>query len=82
MLKKLLGSKNFIFVSINILVILFQIFLISFFYEQMNQQIPLWYTKNWGLDVLANKNNILVIPFISTLVIIFSFFMLKISEKL
>jgi len=82
MLKKFLGSKNFIFLLINFLVIIFQIFLISFFFEQMNQQIPIWFTKNWGLDVLASKNNILVIPFVSTLIVIFSFLTLKISEKL
>ncbi len=82
MLKKLVSSKNIIFVSVNVLIILFQIFLISFFYEQMNQQVPLWYTKNWGLDVLAYKNNILVIPFVATLIIIFSFLVLKISERL
>lgn len=87
MLKNLLNSKIFlsrifIFLTINTIIVAFQIFIVSFFYSQMNSEIPLWYTKNWGLEVLAPKEDILVIPFISVLLSITSIFVIQISKKL
>jgi len=72
MLKKILSSKLSIFIFVNILITAFQIFLISFFFRQMNTEIPFWYTLNWGLEMLSEKRNIILIPFISLMVSIFS----------
>lgn len=87
MLKSLFNSKiflssTFIFISINTLIISFQIFIISFFYNQMNTEIPLWYTKNWSLEILAPKEDVLVIPFISVVLIITCVFIIQLSKKL
>lgn len=48
----------------------------------MVNEIPLWYTKNWGLGILSDKQNIILIPFISVLITIFSGLMYKLSENL
>jgi len=82
MLKKFLKSKNLIFLLINFLIILFQLFLIFFFYSEIHSEIPIWYTKNWGLEVLGAKSNIFVIPFTTLCLTFFTFALLKISEKL
>jgi len=79
---KIFLSRIFIFLAINTLIIAFQVFIISFFYNQMNSEIPLWYTKNWSLEILAPKEDILVIPFISVLISITSVFIVQISKKL
>lgn len=81
MLKRILQSKVSIFIFINTAVILFQIFLLSFFYSQMNNEIPFWYTANWGLEILTEKRNILIIPFISVLLTILSSFLFYISKN-
>jgi UDP-GlcNAc:undecaprenyl-phosphate GlcNAc-1-phosphate transferase len=78
---KKLNSKNLIFILINLGIIFFQIFLIGFFYKEIHQDIPLWYTKNWGLEILASKNNIIIIPIISFLISAGSYLILKYSEK-
>lgn len=72
MLKKLLSSKLSIFIVINLLITAFQIFLISFFFNQMNVEIPFWYTSNWGLEMLSEKRNIIIIPFLAVLITITS----------
>lgn len=82
MLDKILKSKFTLFLFINSLLLFFQIFLIVFFFGQMVQDIPLWYTKNWGLGVLSEKQNIITIPFLTTLITIFTSVIYKISEKL
>lgn len=82
MLDKILKSKFTLFLFINSLITLFQIFIIVFFYNQMVTDIPLWYTKNWGLGILSQKQNIILIPFISILLTIFSGLIFKLSEKL
>jgi UDP-GlcNAc:undecaprenyl-phosphate GlcNAc-1-phosphate transferase len=81
MFKKLFNSKRIFFLLINLVLIIFQIFLIVFFFPEIHREIPLWYTKNWGLDILTDKANIVVVPFISVLLTITSFFILKFSEK-
>lgn len=81
MLSKLLKSKNSIFLFINILIIAFQVFIILFFYPEIHNQIPLWYTKNWGLGILSDKFYIILLPIISILLTAGSYFILKISEK-
>lgn len=81
MLNKFIKSKNLIFVFVNLLLVLFQIFLILFFFKEIHQEIPLWYTKNWGLEILTSKSNILIIPIVSTLIALFSFFLVRFSEK-
>jgi len=55
--------------------------LILFFYKEIHQEIPLWYTKNWGLEMLTNKSNILIIPVVSTLIALISYFLVRFSEK-
>lgn len=82
MINKLLSSNLFRFLIINTLIILFQILLIGFFYNQMSGKIPFWYTKNWGIGVLSDKANIIFIPFVSVLILIFSASLYKFSEKL
>lgn len=82
MINKLVGSNLFRFLLINISITLFQIFLVGFFYDQMLDKIPFWYTKNWGIEMLTNKVNIIWIPFISLLLTIFSGTLFKFSEKL
>ena len=82
MLNKILKSGTFQFVILNSLIIFFQIFLITFFYNQMLSEIPLWYTKNWGTGILTQKVNIILIPFISILIVIFTSLFARISEKL
>lgn len=82
MLDKILKSKFTIFLFINTLIVLFQVFIVVFFYNQMVNEIPLWYTKNWGLGILSDKQNIILIPFISVLITIFSGLMYKLSENL
>ena len=81
MLKKFLSSKRILFFLINLVFVSFQIFLISFFFSEIHKEIPLWYTKNWGLGILTEKTNIIVIPFISLMITITSFFIIKFSEK-
>ena len=82
MLNKILKSSLTQFIALNISFIIFQGFIIGFFYEQMVPQIPLWYTKNWGLGILSPKVNIILIPFISFLIILFSASLIKFSENL
>ena len=82
MLKRVLSSKVSIFVLVNLLIVGFQIFLISFFYKQMNAEIPFWFTSNWGLEMLSDKKNIIVVPFISVMVTIFSSLIFSISKNL
>jgi hypothetical protein len=82
MLNKILKSSLTQFIALNISFIIFQGFIIGFFYQQMVPQIPLWYTKNWGLGMLSPKVNIILIPFISFLIILFSASLIKFSEKL
>ena len=48
----------------------------------MLSEIPLWYTKNWGTGILTQKVNIILIPFISILIVIFTSLFARISEKL
>ena len=81
MLKKILQSKLSIFIFVNTLIILFQVFLLSFFYSQMNNEIPFWYTANWGLEMLTDKRNIIIIPFISVVITILSSFLFYISKN-
>ena len=81
MLNKILKSKNSIFLFINSLIILFQIFLILFFYQEIHAQIPLWYTKNWGLEILTEKFYIFLIPIISIFITSVSYLILRASEK-
>jgi UDP-GlcNAc:undecaprenyl-phosphate GlcNAc-1-phosphate transferase len=81
MFSKLIKSKNLIFIFVNFALVLFQVFLILFFYKEIHQEIPLWYTKNWGLEILTNKSNILIIPIVSTLISLFCYFLVKFSEK-
>lgn len=78
---KKFNSKNLIFILVNLGIIAFQIFLIGFFYKEIHQDIPLWYTKNWGLEILSSKNNIIIIPIISFLVSLGSYLILRYSEK-
>ncbi len=82
MLNKLLNSNLFQFIFLNSLIVGFQIFLIGFFYNQMVAEIPLWFTRNWGEEVLSPKINIILIPLISALLIIFTATIQKISDKL
>jgi len=81
MFKRLLSSKLSIFIVVNILITGFQIFLISFFFKQMNTEIPFWYTSNWGLDMLSEERNIIIIPFISFLITIFSSIIFTVSKS-
>jgi UDP-GlcNAc:undecaprenyl-phosphate GlcNAc-1-phosphate transferase len=81
MLTKIFKSKETIFLLINVLIITFQFFLILFFYPEIHEQIPFWYTKNWGLDILSQKNYIFFIPLLSFLITLASFIILKFSEK-
>lgn len=80
MLKNIWNSKLSIFIFVNLLVIGFQLFIISFFYNQMNIEIPLWYTSNWGLDILSNKQNIILFPLISAVILICSSAIYSISQ--
>jgi UDP-GlcNAc:undecaprenyl-phosphate GlcNAc-1-phosphate transferase len=81
MFKKILQSKKSIFLFVNFLIIGFQFFLIGFFYNEIHQEIPLWYTKNWGLGILSDKSYIFLIPAISIFLTLTSFVILKFSEK-
>ena len=80
MFKNIWKSKLSIFVFVNLLIVGFQIFIISFFYNQMNSEIPLWYTSNWGLDILSPKQNIILFPFLSILILISSAAIFSISQ--
>lgn len=81
MLNRILSSKTSIFILVNSLIIGLQIFLISFFFNQMNQEIPFWYTSNWGLEMLAPKRNIIIIPFVSTIITILFLIFIVISQR-
>jgi uncharacterized membrane protein len=81
MLNKLLRSKNSIFLLINTLLVFFQVFIILFFYPEIHNQIPLWYTKNWGLGILSEKAYIFLLPIISIIITIGSYLILRFSEK-
>ena len=82
MLNNLLNSNLFRFIFLNALIVGFQIFMIGFFFNQMVGEIPLWFTKNWGEGVLSPKVNIILIPLLSTLVIISTATIQKLSSKL
>jgi len=82
MLDKILKSKFFLFIFINSLILAFQIFIIVFFFGQMVSEIPLWYTKNWGLGILALKENIIILPIVTALMVVFTSIIFKISESL
>ncbi len=47
----------------------------------MNIEIPFWYTSNWGLEMLTEKRNIIVIPFISIIITIFSSLIYSLSKN-
>jgi len=81
MLNIILKSKNLIFLLINILITVFQFFLILFFFPEIHKEIPLWYTKNWGLEVLSDKSYIVIIPLVSIFISTLSFVILKVAEK-
>jgi len=81
MLKGLFSSKLSIFIFVNLLITGFQIFLISFFFNQMNPEIPFWYTSNWGLEMLSEKRNIIIIPFLSIIITITSSIILSIAKN-
>jgi len=81
MLKKIISSKVSIFIFVNLLINAFQILLITFFFNQMNNEIPFWYTSNWGLEMLSEKRNIIIIPFITFLVTIFSALIFSLSKN-
>lgn len=81
MLKRLLSSKVSIFILVNFLITGFQILLITFFYNQMNTEIPFWYTSSWGLEMLSDKRNIILIPFITFLTTISSALIFSLSKN-
>jgi UDP-GlcNAc:undecaprenyl-phosphate GlcNAc-1-phosphate transferase len=81
MFNKIFKSQNSIFLILNTIIFLFQIFLILFFYSEIHKEIPIWYTKNWGIEMLASKEFIFLIPAVTFLITSFCVSLIKISEK-
>lgn len=63
--------KHFITaIIINVTLITFQIFYLVKRISYLSSEIPLWYTKPWGLAQLAQKTDIWMIPIVTTFVVI------------
>lgn len=81
MFNKIIKSQNLIFLISNLGILLFQTFLILFFYSEIHQEIPLWYTRSWGLEMLTSKEYIFLIPIVTLFISAICSVLIKISEK-
>lgn len=72
--KKLIPSQFTNIITINLIIIATQISYILLRFNVINEQIPFWYTKNWGTDQLATKQAIYLIPITSLLILILGAF--------
>lgn len=71
--------SNFIF--INIVLIVFQFLYILLRKEYLSPEIPLWYTRTWGEFQLASKNYIIVLPILSSFLLIVSSVLIALLNK-
>ncbi len=66
-------SKNSLapILGANLFLIIFQLIYLKLRWIFISAEIPFWYTKPWGLAQLSHKENLLYIPLVSTLFLIF-----------
>ena len=65
---------TYVYTFLMFLLIAFSFFYITFYYNKLPSQIPLWYSLVWGAARLSVKQYIYIIPIISTLIFLISFF--------
>lgn len=64
-LKRGLKDRDLHLRIVSLVPLIASLFYINYFYGNINPAIPLWYTKNWGPQILAPRVYIYLLPIIS-----------------
>lgn len=81
MLRSFVTSKNSIFLAANLILIMIQVFLIFYSLPYLVQKIPFWMTSKWGLEMLAEKEILTIIPTISFSILLGSLLIVLLAKN-
>jgi UDP-GlcNAc:undecaprenyl-phosphate GlcNAc-1-phosphate transferase len=73
-LRKITSNALYVFIIINMVIVLFQLLYTLLRFKYLNAEVPLYYTKLWGENQLADKTNLFYIPLSAAILIPFGVF--------
>jgi UDP-GlcNAc:undecaprenyl-phosphate/decaprenyl-phosphate GlcNAc-1-phosphate transferase len=76
-----LNNYVYIFLILNIVLVLFQAIYSYLRFSYLNNLIPFWYSKLWGESQLASRVHIFLIPLVGLIILIIGFVLLHYSKK-
>ena len=67
------NSSNSRLLRLTFLLLIIQVGLILWFFNQLPPELPLFYSQNWGQSWLASTSSIFILPFFSLIVMIINY---------
>ncbi len=66
----------------SILLIIIQVVFITFYYDQLPRQVPLFYSRPWGKDQLVSSPYLYLLPITSFVILLLNMFLIVFFAKI